>query len=169
MNHPYVAPKFRERWLLSDAWGICCLFIIALCLSEVAPANAQTQVPPPASSNTRPRRRGPASGHRSWTTTKTSRSDGWQQSDTASTQTTRPFGLVQCGCDHSHRSFNHCAPWIGRCIPETLIERTRQKNVLFETLGYEDKHSTSSSYNCARLLCALPDIASTRPKHAIRG
>ena len=35
--------------------------------------------------------------------------------------------------------------------------------------GYEDKHSTSSSYNCARLLCALPDIASTRPKHAIRG
>ena len=47
MNHPYVAPKFRERWLLSDAWGICCLFIVALCLSEVAPANAQTQVPPP--------------------------------------------------------------------------------------------------------------------------
>src|SRR4030095_454764 len=53
MNHPYVASKFRERWLLSDAWGTCCLFIVALCLSEVAPANAQTRVPPPPAPGTR--------------------------------------------------------------------------------------------------------------------
>jgi len=47
MNHPYLAAKFREGLLRSNAWGICCLFIVALCVWDVAPLNAQTQVPPP--------------------------------------------------------------------------------------------------------------------------
>src|SRR6266480_175198 len=47
MNHPYLAAKFREGWLLSDARSLCCLFIVVLCLSDIALVNAQTRVAPP--------------------------------------------------------------------------------------------------------------------------
>jgi hypothetical protein len=47
MNHAYLAAKFREGWLLSDGWRICYLLIVVLCLSDVAPVNAQTRVAPP--------------------------------------------------------------------------------------------------------------------------